>query len=284
MGSVRELIKLCRPQQWYKNLVIFIAIFFKEELFDLQKLVMVLIGFVALSLISSGNYIINDFLDREKDRLNPEKRKRPLAAGTISSATAIILATMLLVAGGLIGYWLGPLFFMSVVTLFLITLWYSLSLKTKPLIDILAIAVNFVIRAISGTFIINTDISPWLIIGTFFLSIFLSLGKRISESNALKKPEEHRETLTFYSGEFSKSLMTSSTTILIVCFALYSFLAKHQKIIYTLPIFVFLIFRYVQLVYTRSDIPRHPELIYKDRQFLLGLIAMAILSATAIYF
>lgn len=281
--SFKDYIKLCRPLQWYKNLVIFIAIFFKAELFNLDKFLIVILGFISLCLVSSTNYIINDILDKEKDQNNPEKRSRPVASGKVSIYGALILAAILFPISLVIAYKLGTYFLLSVILLFLITLVYSLLFKFKSIIDIILIAVNFVIRAISGTFIINTDISPWLIVGTFFLSLFLSIGKRISEINLLKDTEKHRNTLKFYNSEFSKSLLNASATIVIVSFSLYSFLAKHQKIIFTLPIFVFLIFKYLNLVYSNSEIPRHPERIYKDKEFLIGLILMIILSALFVY-
>ncbi|MEK6860747.1 MAG: UbiA prenyltransferase family protein [Nanoarchaeota archaeon] len=269
--------------QWYKNLIIFIAIFFKAEIFNLDKLFIVILGFISLCLVSSTNYIINDILDKERDQNNPEKRNRPIASGKVGIFSASIISAILFLISLAIAYKLHKYFLLSVISLFVLTLLYSLILKHRPIIDIIVISINFVIRAVSGTFIINTDISPWLITGTFFLSLFVSIGKRISEIKLMKDFENHRITLRFYDGEFSKSLMTASATILIVSFSLYSFLAKHQRIIFTLPVFVYLIFKYLNLVYSNSEIPRHPELIYKDTEFLIGLILMLALSALFVY-
>lgn len=281
--ALKDYINLCRPLQWYKNLIIFIAIFFKAEIFNLDKLFIVILGFISLCLVSSTNYIINDILDKERDQNNPEKRNRPIASGKVGIFSASIISAILFLISLAIAYKLHKYFLLSVISLFVLTLLYSLILKHRPIIDIIVISINFVIRAVSGTFIINTDISPWLITGTFFLSLFVSIGKRISEIKLMKDFENHRITLRFYDGEFSKSLMTASATILIVSFSLYSFLAKHQRIIFTLPVFVYLIFKYLNLVYSNSEIPRHPELIYKDTEFLIGLILMLALSALFVY-
>lgn len=281
--NVIDIVKACRPKQWYKNLVIFIAIFFKGTIFEPSAFITVVAGFFSLCLISSTNYIINDIIDRKKDLINPEKKSRPIAAGKISPLFAVLLAIILFFGSLIIATKLGTYFLMSIITLFVITSIYSIYLKNKIFLDIIIIGILFVIRAISGVFILEIAISPWLIVGTFFLSLFLSVGKRISESTLNKEMYMHRDTLKFYSKDFSKSLITISSTILIVCFALYSFLANHNNIIYTLPIFVYLIFRYLSLIYSNSDIPRHPETIYKDKPLFIGLIIMVALTAIFIY-
>jgi len=280
---LNDYITMLRPRQWYKNLVILIAIFFSGQLFYLDKLTATLIGLVALCTISSTNYIINDLVDRDKDIKNPEKQNRPITTGRITMAHAVIIAAILFIISLTISYNLSSYFFLAILSLFIITTLYTFLLKNEPLVDIIIISILFVIRAVSGAFIINVYISPWLIVGTFFLSIFLSLGKRVSENKLLDKPQQHRKTLEFYTEELSKSLLMSAATVLIVSFSLYSFLAEHQSIIFALPVFFYLIIRYLQLIYSSSQIPRHPELIFMDLRFIIGMGLMIMLSLTFIY-
>src|SRR3989344_1541619 len=147
--NVIDIVKACRPKQWYKNLVIFIAIFFKGTIFEPSAFITVVAGFFSLCLISSTNYIINDIIDRKKDLINPEKKSRPIAAGKISPLFAVLLAIILFFGSLIIATKLGTYFLMSIITLFVITSIYIIYLKNKIFLDIIIIGILFVIRAIS---------------------------------------------------------------------------------------------------------------------------------------
>jgi len=162
-----QYLKLARIPQWYKNLVIFLPIFFTGNMFNMAIIEMTLLGFLSLSFISSANYIINDIVDIKKDKVHPEKSKRPLAAGKVRIFEAIILALIFIAASVFIGISLGIYFLIFIIALFLLTFAYSLFLKNEPIIDILVISINFVLRAISGVFIIKVFISPWLFYNCF---------------------------------------------------------------------------------------------------------------------
>lgn len=213
-----DYIKLIRPWQWYKNLVIFLAIFFVGEFFHLLLLESVILGFAALSLVSSANYVLNDIIDRKKDRAHPEKKNRPLANGKITLIEAWAIMALMLAAGMLIAYYLGILFFISASGLFIITLAYSLFLKNEPIADILIIAINFVIRAVSGAFIIKVFISPWLILCPFFLALFLVAGKRDADIRFIKDTtsiSKYRKVLKHYNKEIIDGILVISATSLI---------------------------------------------------------------------
>lgn len=278
---LKDLITICRPQQWYKNLVIFMAIFFLEDILVVDKLWKVILGFVSLCLISSANYIINDIADRERDAQNPEKRNTPLAAKRVSTINVLFFAAIILGAGLYIAETLAFYFLLCALSLFVTTLIYTFLLKKELFMDIIGIATNFVLRAISGAVILNVVVSPWLVIGTFFLSLFLSTGKRISEHQ--QGLLSYRPVLKQYTPEVTKPLVTASAAILIVCFSLYTFLSKHPQIIITLPLNVYLVFRYLYLVESGSSIARKPERIYKDVRFFGVLILTAILTTILIY-
>ncbi len=284
MAKLPDYLNLIRVRQWYKNLVVFLAIIFAGQLFNSELVLLSILGFIALCLASSANYIINDLIDLPKDKLNQEKKHRPLASGTTSKAAAIILAVILLILSLALSYSLEKWFFYSVVALVVLTQVYSLWLKEVIFADILSIATLFVIRAISGALLIDVKISPWLILCPFFLSLFLSVGKRHSEITLLKeKSGDTRKVLKEYNHGLTNSLMIISTTLLIISYALYSFLSEHNNLLFTLPFALFVIFRFYYLISTGSEIARHPEKVIKDKAMMLGMALWVLATLALIY-
>ena len=175
--------------------------------------------------------------------------------------------------GLLLAFFLSALFTAFAFAIFIITLIYSLKLKHIAILDILSIAVNFVLRAASGAYIISVIVSPWLIICTFFPQP-VSIGRkkifriRIPCEKAIK----HRSVLSDYTPELTKALLNISTVSLIMAFSLYSFMSLYPMLVLTLPIAIYIIFRYVMLVYKGSIIARKTELLYTDKGLLIGLI------------
>jgi 4-hydroxybenzoate polyprenyltransferase len=285
MGKILDYVNLLRIRQWYKNLVIFLPIFFIGQLFQLTELYLVGFGFLSLCLASSANYVFNDLKDLKKDQLHPEKRSRPLASGNIKKYEAIILTLLLYLLSLLGAYLLTPWFFGAVAALVVIAQVYTLFLKNILFADILTIAALFVIRAVSGAFLINSKISPWLVLCPFFLSLFLSVGKRHSEMLLLKeKAGETRVVLQEYTPELTNSLMIISTALLVVSYALYSFLSEHNNLLITLPFALFVIFRFYYLIGCGSIIGRHPEKVITDKAMVIGITLWTILTAGLIYF
>lgn len=281
-----EYIKIIRPWQWYKNLVIFLAIFFVGKLFQLQLFKSVLLGFVALSLVSSANYVMNDIIDKKKDRAHSEKKNRPLASGKISLFEAWIIFTIMIILGLLLAFNLGALFFISSLALFIMTLMYSLFLKNEPIADLLIIAMNFVIRAVSGTFIIKVFISPWLILCPFFLALFLAAGKRDADIRFLKNSymmNNYKEVLKHYNKEILDGILIISATNLITTYSLYA-LSKNALLLLTIPLGIYLILRYYSLINSGSEIARHPERIIKDWRMVVAFALYSILLLIIFYF
>lgn len=283
--SFVDFLRLMRVNQWYKNLVIFLPLIFFAHFFRLNEFLAIILGFFSLCLISSVNYIINDFVDRKNDRLNPEKMDKPLVTGVVKSYQAVILLVVLFVCSILLSFSLSALFMLGVLALFVSSQLYSFFFKEELFLDILFIAANFVIRAVSGTFITNIPISPWLVLCTFFLSMFLSVGKRKSELMLLGgDASNHRKVLKYYSPEITNSLMIIATSLLIMSYALYSFLSKFPHLVWTLPIALYVILRYTYLVYSGSDVARHPERAVRDLRLVLGSILWVLLVFLIIYF
>lgn len=277
-------LRILRPQQWYKNIVIFLALFFSANFLNFSLLLTTTLAFCSLCLISSTNYIINDLADLKKDQLNPEKKNRPLAAGLISRQSAIILAVATGILSAVIAYSINFLFFLIVLALFFLTQLYTFILKKIVIADVLTIAILFVLRAVSGALAINVIISPWLVLCPFFLSLFLSVGKRHAELEFLKaKASWSREVLKEYNPQFTSSLMIIATVLLVVSYTFYSFLSPYNFLLYSLPFALFLMFRFYQLIATGHKIARHPENIIYDKPLLIGLILWLIVTTILIY-
>ncbi|MBW3011546.1 UbiA prenyltransferase family protein [Candidatus Woesearchaeota archaeon] len=274
--GLKHYIKLLRPQQWYKNLLIFLAIVFGGSFFNVAYFKLTVIGFICLCFVSSANYIFNDILDVKADRTHPEKKHRPLASGKVKIWQSGIIAVLLLVVSLYVSYSLSLLFFYCVLALFLLTQFYSLILKKEPFIDLLVISINFVIRAASGGYLLDLKISPWLILCPFFLALFLATGKRVSDLKMLgKKAAEHKAVLSKYSGEVTNALMI---------IALYAFQSGNHNLLPTIPFALYAVFRYMQLIYQGSKIARHPELLITDKRLVIAGILWALSTFFVLYY
>lgn len=265
------ILKLLRVKQWYKNLVIFLALIFGGLIFDIDAWMIISLGFISLCLVSSSNYIINDILDRKKDRLHPEKQDRPIASGKVSLLEAALISALLLFSGIFLAYSLLPLFALFAGLLFLMGQAYTFALKNEPFADILSISANFVIRAVSGSVLVNLSISPWLILCTFFLALFLATAKRHSDLLLLKEnSDKHRPVLKYYSLSLTNILMTVAASLLMISYSLYALLGKHKMLMLSLPFSLYVILRFYYLVESGSPIGRNAELALKDTRLVVG--------------
>ena len=252
----------------------------------MNSLLLTFIGFMSLCAVSSANYILNDMIDRKRDKKHPEKRKRPIASGKIKIWQASILTIMLLAISIGLAAPLNINFFYAIAVLFGITLLYSLLLKKEPFVDIITIAINFVVRAVAGALILSIEVSPWLIACVFFLAVFLVSGKRHADAMFLgEKAKKHRSTLKVYTPEITSSLMIITTALLATAYSLYSFFSDNTPyLIFTLPFALYLIFRYFYLVYSGSKIARHPERIFLDLRMDIGMLLWAAVTFVILYF
>ncbi len=269
---MKHFIRLMRPWQWYKNLLIFVALIFSGNIFLYSAYPKLLIGFLILCAISSANYIINDLKDRKEDRLNPEKKKRPIASGKVKPTQAIILAIVLMTLGIAGSFTFNYHFGITVSLLLALSLAYTFWLKKEAFADILTIATNFVIRAVSGAILIQVPISTWLVIGTFFFALFLATGKRTSEVMLLKeKANKHRKNLDSYTPRMGQFLMIISTALLITSYVLYTISNKQNVGLFlSLPFMLYMVLKYFSLVEQGSKVARHPHLIVKDAGIMIA--------------
>jgi 4-hydroxybenzoate polyprenyltransferase len=288
LKKIKALISLVRVRQWYKNLLVFLALIFVGKLFSWTYLVINIMAFVSLCLISSSYYIINDLKDIKRDRIHPEKCHRPLAAGIFSKWQAVILFLTFFISALVIAWQINREFFYVVLILFLVCQIYTFFLKGIVFADILTVSTMFVIRAIAGALAISVYISPWLILCPFFLAMFMVIGKRRSDLFLLKskdKEENIKEKgiITDYSFELTSSLMNISTAMLILSYALYCFLSNQENLMFTLPFALFVIFQYHGLVINNSVIARQPEKIFKSKRLLIGIALWLIITFILLY-
>lgn len=297
-------LRLMRPHQWVKNIFIFAGLIFGRRLFDEQmwlNIVLVCLGFLALSLVSSLVYVINDLHDREEDRLHPRKKNRPIASGEVSVSEALMLAGGLLVVGLGGAFALDVGFGIVAAAYLVLQLLYTFVFKHQVILDVISIGVGFVLRAVAGAVLVHVPISPWLVLCTFTLCLFMGFSKRRCELNALDHPEghpagKHRKTLFVYTPELLTHMITLTAGIAIVSFMLYTTDGRTkevfgggeigrfgaQALLYTLPFVVYAVFRFAVLVEHRL-VDGPTDVLLKDRPFQIALVCWTIAATLILY-
>jgi 4-hydroxybenzoate polyprenyltransferase len=271
------LLQAMRPHQWIKNTLVFAALLFTVRFTQWELVGLSVLGFAAFCMVASALYLLNDLRDREHDRHHPTKSQRPIASGRLPVPVAWAAATVLLAGGLGLAFTLRPAFGWVVLVYGLQTMLYTLYLKQFPILDVSVIALGFLLRAVSGAVLIDVSISPWLIICTFFLALFLGFAKRRHELVALgAEAINHRSALGEYSTTLLEHLLTMCMVFAIQSYAIYVILSEtaqhHPGLWYTLPVVTYGLFRYFYLVH-RYDAGGSPErLIVGDRHIALSVL------------
>jgi 4-hydroxybenzoate polyprenyltransferase len=265
------LIHLLRPHQWLKNLMLLFPPLLGGILFAPGVLQKGLLPFGIFCLASSATYIFNDLKDAEQDRLHPRKQHRPIASGTVSSAQAILLGSVLCIAAILLSLQL-PITFMAWLLAYLgLSIAYSTVLKDQPVFDIFCIASGFVFRLFAGGAAFGIEISDWLFLSVLFLAIFLSAGKRLAEKITLGTTAgDHRKSLAAYTMSTLESFMCMSGAAVLVTYTLYV-ITKH-KLVFTVPLCCFGLFRYMMLIKSGGSGDPTESLLKDPVLFLVGLV------------
>jgi 4-hydroxybenzoate polyprenyltransferase len=281
----KGLIRLMRPKQWTKNLVVFAGLVFSRNLFNQQLLMRVMLAFACFCLVSSSVYIVNDLVDIDKDRHHPKKCKRPLPSGQVSVSQALTFLAALSIVGFGGSYLLSTPFLMVTVTYFALMLLYSFYLKNVVLIDVLVIAAGFVLRAWGGTTILALPISPWLLVCTVLLALFLGFSKRRHELTLLAgSAGEHRAILEEYTPQLLDQMISVVTAATIMAYSLYTFNASsHYYLMLTIPFVIYGIFRYMYLVQCK-DLGGSPEIVLlTDLPLMADIILWACTAISVLY-
>ncbi|MFX0203638.1 MAG: decaprenyl-phosphate phosphoribosyltransferase [Candidatus Hodarchaeota archaeon] len=289
-----KFLQIMRPSHWTKNLFVFAGVVFGKKLFGPIDETLLAIGsafggFFCFSLAASAIYIFNDIVDRESDKLHPEKRNRPITAGTINIGFAVIFSVLCAAIAIVGSYMLVRELAIIILTYIVLMILYSLLLKTVMILDCVVISIGFCLRAVAGAIVVGVFISPWLIICTFALCLFLGFGKRRSEIEQLgDSGESFRKTLAGYTPELLAHMFDVTSGLAIVCFVLYAMddrtraLFGTNNLVYTTPLVLYCIFRFSALI-QKGKYPGPVPIILKDRPFQIGLVLWVLSCITVIY-
>ncbi len=250
------MIRLLRPYQWVKNGFVFAGFLFVEGWHDPTLTLRVVAAAGAFSWVASSVYILNDLGDRERDRRHPQKRLRPLAAGTISPAAALSLMGVTLVGGLALGYWVSSGTFLLLSIYLILNALYTKWLKRVVILDVFVLASGFFLRILVGTLGVGIPPSKWLLLCGIMLALFLGFGKRQAELMEMRSTGQvGREVLGQYSDKILESMLTTTSGAVLVTYALYTVdeatvLQHHtEALIYTVPIVAYGLFRYLYLLH-----------------------------------
>ncbi len=289
-AQARDLWQLLRPPQWVKNGVLFAALVFSKHLFVWADLERVAVAFACFCCVASGAYVMNDLRDCARDRQHPLKSRRPLPSGRVSRAAAVSLSIGLIALGLGGAMWLGAGFALLTAAYFLLQVAYTFALKELVILDVMAIASGFVIRAAAGGVVIDVPVSPWLIICTFLLALFLGFAKRRHELVLLEdNAEAHRAALREYSPYFLDQMIAVVTASVVVAYAIYTASPEVQeklgtdKLYLTIPFVLFGIFRYLYLVHQREEGGNPTQLLLTDRPLLVVVLLWVATAALVLY-
>ena len=268
-----------RPRQWTKNLLLFAGIIFAAELGDAGRWVAAVTAFVAYCAASSAAYLVNDVRDVAADRLHPVKRTRPVARGELDTRRALALAAGLTALALALAAALDPLSLACLAGFLALQAAYSLRLKSVELVDVIAIAGLFVLRASAGAIAVDVRISEWLLLCTFLLALFLALGKRRAEL-ALEGTHA-RPVLAHYSTALVDQLLAIVAAATIGAYSAYA-LTAHETgwLVVTVPFVVYGLFRYLLLLHRRGLGQEPDALLVEDLPLLVTVAAWATACAT----
>ena len=276
---IRPLLQSLRPAQWAKNVFVLAPLVFGGLLLNSQVTLRAFLALVAFCCASSAVYLINDLRDREEDRRHPLKRLRPLAAGTLGVPAAIAAVVFLIAAAGALAVWLGRPFGTVLGAYLILNVLYTLWFKHMVILDVMSISLGFVLRVVAGAQATHVEVSRWLFLCTIFLALFLAFSKRRHEITLLAgAAAEQRRVLDHYSPAFLDQMINVVTASSVVAYALYCVAPETvekyhtQDLIYTIPLVLYGIFRYLYLMY-QSPGERNPtEAILKDPPFLINMV------------
>jgi decaprenyl-phosphate phosphoribosyltransferase len=289
-APLKSYLKLMRLKQYTKNLFVFIPPFFAGIMFQEGVLLQELVAFVSFSLVASAIYILNDYIDIDKDRLHPQKRTRPLASGVVSVRQASLLFISCLLSGLTLAYFLDSTFLLVLAVYFVMNLFYSLSLKKISLVDISIIAIGFLLRIFAGAVVEDIIVSKWLIMMTFLLALLMGLAKRrddvlIKDSTG----QEMRKSIQGYNIVFTNVAMVFLASVTVVAYIMYTVSPEviariGSENIYLTSFFVIMgILRYLQITLVEEASASPTDILLKDVFVQLTLLGWVVTFAVLLY-
>lgn len=287
VGLLKAMIKLIRPKQWSKNILIFAAILFANRFRDPHSVRMALAAFVAMCVVSSGTYIFNDLVDVERDRRHPKKRLRPLASGAVSKQAGVVLGISLFVVGLGLGFAIGRGALLILLFYLALQVVYNWRLKRMPIADVYVIAIGFVLRAVLGATAVHVGISGWFLFCTGALALMLGFAKRRNEF-ILQGDDRtsSRESLIHYTRASLDALVTMFAAGAAMCYGIYTVESatahKYPALILT-SLFVFYgITRYVLIVFTADEGGEPADILFKDPHIIASVVLFLVTAVIAL--
>lgn len=274
-------LKLLRPKDWAKNMFLFLPVFFGGKLFDIPRLEHLFEAFLAFCFVASTVYIINDYRDREDDKKHPKKKFRPLASGAVQPGTALVIAAVLLVAGGILASLADTkLRFAAILGFyFVMNMGYSLGLKNIPILDILIVAIGFSLRVKAGGIVASISVSVWLNLMIFLLSLLMAIAKRRDDIILkLETGADMRKAVKGYNVDFLNIMLAMFSGIIIMTYTMYcvspvtvSYLGTYH-LYYTCIFVVAGLMRYLQITLVLNQAGSPTDILYKDRFIQITMV------------
>jgi 4-hydroxybenzoate polyprenyltransferase len=290
-GQLAAIIRLARPHQWIKNALVLAALVFGQRLFVFHDVVLAILAVVAFCALSSAGYVLNDITDRDADRLNPEKCDRPLARGDITVTAASRAALTLAAIAAVLSVILGPAFVGIALLYVALQFGYSLWAKHQVVVDVIAVAMGFVLRAFAGGVAIHVAVSPWLVFITFVLALFLVLARRRHELIALGDDAvAHRSALSQYSVRLVDQMISIVAGATLVSYMIYTASAEVEAklgtrhLYLTVPFVAFGILRYLYLIDERNEGGDPASALLHDRPLILAVALWILTDIALLYF
>lgn len=265
-----EILKLLRVKQWIKNFFVFGALIFSFNFNDINSVISSFKVFLLFSLISSSVYILNDIVDVNRDKAHPTKKFRPIASGKVSIKNALLVFAFLFLTSISLSILVNKYVTIVLLVYFVNNLFYSFKLKHVVILDVFLIAFGFILRVVAGGLAIDVVLSPWILLCTLFISLFLGFEKRKAELITLgSNSSSHRNILSSYSVEFLNELTTISSTCTIVFYSLYTILQYPDKPMFVTSFLVaYGVFRYKYLIHKKGHGGSPTETVLTDKSII----------------
>lgn len=302
LKNIPPIILALRPNQWVKNFILFAAIIFNGKLFDSQYFLLVFLGFLVFCAISSASYLFNDLIDLSFDKLHPEKKTRPLAAGLISASLASEAAFLLGFFGLIAALLLSTVFFFVALTFTLLHILYSTVLKKHAVLDILGIAFSFILRAFAGEALTGYHLPFWLFLTIFFVALFVAATKRHSE--LIREGATTRPTLFQYREHLLDVYNSMFGSAAILAYALFTFLEEPPRfnapfraflsnvlpqaverkwMVVTIPFVIYGLMRFAQLAYEGTKGEQPEKIITTDIPLIVSILLWGLMVIMFLY-
>jgi 4-hydroxybenzoate polyprenyltransferase len=288
-STTANLIVSLRPDQWTKNLIVFAALIFARQLLDPAAVALALAAFLIFCALSGAVYLVNDVCDRDADRRHPLKSRRPIASGALSPGTALAWAVALGAGSLAAAFWLRPWFGVAAAAYLGLQVLYTFALKHIVILDVLSIAMGFVLRAVAGGLVIGVHVSDWLLVCTILGALFLGLCKRRHELTLLSSgASEHRPILEEYDPYLLDQMIAVVAASTLVAYVIYCLSPETTerfgttRLVWSVPFPIYGIFRYLYIVHRRDGGGSPSEQLLSDRPLLAcvaswGLAVIAII-------